>query len=301
MSWWRGFADRIEHGAHLAPCTWFRVGGRARYLFRPNGADDLAALMVLARAEDIPVKVLGRGANVLVSDDGFDGVVVRLVSDAFRGVHRSGTTFDVGAGVDLMPFTRDASRDGFSGLEGMAGIPGTIGGAVRMNAGGRFGDIADSVSRITVLEADGSIEEWPYDRIGFGYRRSRVDDRIVLSARLELGEDDPRRTAKRFESCFDKKMASQPISDQSAGCIFKNPDGESAGKMIDQAGLKGTRFGCAEVSHRHANFIVAHEGATASDILRLIDIVRERVRSVFDTELELEVDVWRPATAGVTV
>ncbi len=300
MSWWRGFADRIVHDAPLAPCTWFRVGGPARYLFRPSGADDLAALMVRARDENVPVKVLGRGANVLVSDGGFDGVVVRLISDAFRGVQRSGTTFDVGAGVDLMPFARDVSRDGFSGVEGLAGIPGTIGGAVRMNAGGRFGDMADTVRRITVLQADGSVEEWPHDRIGFGYRQSRVDDRIVLSARLELGEENPKETAERFETCFQSKMASQPISDQSAGCIFKNPEGESAGAMIDRAGLKGTRSGCAEVSHRHANFIVAHEGATASDILRLIDIVRERVRSVFDTELDLEVDVWRPATADIT-
>src|SRR3972149_7190139 len=139
MSWWNDCADRIACDAPLGRRTWFRLGGRARYLFHPHSAEQLAALVVRAREENVPLKVLGRGANVLVSDDGFDGVVVPLDHAAFRGVERRGPRVEVGAGVDLMPFASVCSRGGLSGLGCMAGIPSTIGGGVRMNAGGGVG------------------------------------------------------------------------------------------------------------------------------------------------------------------
>lgn len=254
-------------------------------------------MVVRAREEDIPLKVLGRGANVLVSDDGFDGVVVRLDHASFRRVERRGPQVDVGAGVDLMPFARACSKRGLSGLECMAGIPSTIGGAIRMNAGGRFGEFGQVVKEVRVLRPDGCTETWPRDRCGFGYRHSAVGDNIVLSAQLELVEDDPAKVRRSFEECFAQKRDAQPLGDRSAGCIFKNPSGKSAGALIDRAGLKGASWGAARVSERHANFIVARRGATASDILHLIDLIRERVRSAFSTELEVEVDIWRPVGA----
>ena len=294
MSWWSDFADRIECDAPLGLKTWFRLGGRARYLFQPHSSEQLAALVVRAREEDVPLKVLGRGANVLVSDDGFDGVVVRLDHASFRGVERRGSRVEVGAGVDLMPFASACSRRGMSGLECMAGIPSTIGGAIRMNAGGRFGEFGQVVREVRVLRPDGGTENWSRQRCGFGYRCSDVGDNIVLSAQLELVEDDPIRVRRVFEELFAQKRVAQPLGDRSAGCIFKNPAGRSAGALIDQAGLKGTRCGAARVSERHANFIVARRGATASDVLHLIDVIRERVRSEFSTELEVEIDIWRP-------
>jgi len=259
----------------------------------------LAALVVRAREEDIPLKVLGRGANVLVSDDGFDGVVVRLDHASFRRVERRGSQVTVGAGVDLMPFARSCSNRGLAGLECMAGIPSSIGGAVRMNAGGRFGELGQIVRQVRVLCSDGETESWSRDRCGFGYRHSSIGDHIVLSAQLELVEDDPARVRRAFEECFAAKRETQPLGERSAGCIFKNPtgrsaQGRSAGALIDQAGLKGAQWGAARVSERHANFIVARRGATASDVLHLIDLIRERVRSAFSTELEVEVDIWRP-------
>ena len=264
----------------------------------------------------MPLKVLGAGANVLVSDDGFDGVVVRLDSDAFRGIDVRGTRIEVGAGVDLMPLVRGLCRRGLSGLEFMAGIPATVGGAVRMNAGGRLGEFGDVVQRIRVLGADGLIETWSHDRIGFSYRDSslgeagatlsrrlqparsfaraqaRGSERVVLSAVLELIEDDPDRVRARYEDILAGKLASQPIAEHSAGCIFKNPEGESAGALIDRAGLKGTHWGRASVSTAHANFIVAKRGATSSDVLHLIDLMRERVRHVHGTELDVEIEIW---------
>ncbi len=294
MSWWSEFASRIERDAPIGRQTWLRLGGRARYLYRPRDDKDLALLMIRAKNEDVPLKVLGGGANVLISDDGFDGVVVRLDDDAFRAINRRSSSLDVGAGVDLMPLARRCSGLGLSGLECMAGIPATVGGAVRMNAGGRFGEFGSVVRQVEVLRSDGNRETWSHDRIGFGYRRTDLGDSIVLAALVELVEDDPRRVKRTFDEYSEFKERSQPLADKSAGCIFKNPPGQSAGALIDQAGLKGTRCGKVQVSGRHANFIIAHEGATASDVIRLIDTIRERVRRVFGTELELEIDIWKP-------
>ena len=307
MNWWSEFENgepgtsrRFELDVPLGRLTWFRVGGSARFVFRPRDAEDLSALVMRARNEDVPVKVLGSGANVLVSDDGFDGVVVRLDHPAFSRELRCEGGVEVGAGVELMPLSRGCSQEGLSGLEGLAGIPATVGGAVRMNAGGRFGDFGSVVSEVEILRDDGVIERRTRDALGFGYRQSELGNGIVLSARLALSEDDPVRVKKHFDECFEYKKASQPLADRSAGCVFKNPAGASAGALIDQAGLKGKAFRKAHISHRHANFIVTELGAKASDVLGLIDIVRERVAEECGVQLELEIDVWRSACCSAT-
>ncbi len=295
MNWWSDFADQVTCDAPLGLNTWFRVGGRARYLFQPHDADQLASFLCRAADEDVGVKVLGRGANVLVSDDGFDGVVVRLDSDAFRRSRRSGDRIEVGAGVDLMLLVRRCSREGLSGVEGLAGIPATIGGAIRMNAGGPAGEMGDVVEDVTVLTPERKIELRSREQIGFRYRHTNLDGGdIILSAALKLSEDDPRRVQSAFREHLERKQRTQPLAEHSAGCIFKNPTLKPAGALIDQAGLKGTRYGAAEVSTMHANFIVARSGATASDVLHLIDFVRDRVLNAFDTELQTEIEIWRP-------
>lgn len=293
MDWSSEFTDRIEHQVPIAPLTWFRLGGPAKLVFHPTDADDLSRFLRRTCEENVPVKVLGAGANVLVSDDGFDGVVIRLDSEGFKRVEREeGGTWRVGAGVDLMPLCKSMSRNGFSGLSGLAGIPATIGGAVRMNAGGRFGEMSEVVSEARVIDQEGVIETWTREQLGFGYRRSRVGDRIVTDAVLTLSEDDPARSSREHDECLAFKRQTQPLGDNSAGCIFKNPQGQSAGALIDRAGLKGVRRGGAYVSERHANFIVADRNARARDVIELIDHVRDRVRREFDTELETEIDIW---------
>ena len=161
-----------------------------------------------------------------------------------------------------------------------------------MNAGGRFGEFGDVVRSVDLLRADGSVTTWSHDRMGFVYRRTSIQDEIVLSARLAFLEGNPDRLKRAFDENFEDKSQSQPLGDSSAGCMFKNPEGRSAGMLIDRAGLKGVACGQAYVSDRHANFIVASEGATASDVLRLVDLIRERVYRLFGALLELEVDVW---------
>jgi len=249
-------------------------------------------LICRARSEEIPLKVLGAGANVLIDDDGFDGVVVRLDQPAFKKVLRNGSQLQVGAGVDLMPFSRQCSENGLSGLEGMAGIPATVGGAVRMNAGGRFGDFGDVVDEVEVVGSDGVASRWNRGRLSFGYRKSAIRDEVITDAYLTLRDTDPVECGERFQEYWRLKRQSQPISENSAGCIFKNPPGKSAGALIDQAGLKGTRMGGARVSEKHANFIVADSGAKTADVLRLIDLIRERVSTEFATDLQTEVDIW---------
>jgi UDP-N-acetylmuramate dehydrogenase len=295
MNWWSDFADQVTCDAPLGTSTWFRLGGKARYLFQPHDADQLASFLRRAADENVGVKVLGRGANVLVSDDGFDGVVVRLDSDEFRRERRRGERLEVGAGVDLMPLVRRCSREGLSGLEGLAGIPATVGGAIRMNAGGPAAEMGDVVEEVSVLTSDKEVELRSAEQIGFGYRHTKLDSaEIVLGAILKLNEDDPRKVRSVFREHLERKQRTQPLAEHSAGCIFKNPALKPAGALIDQAGLKGSRIGAAEVSSLHANFIVARSGATASDVLRLIDYVRERVLRLFDTELETEIEIWRP-------
>jgi UDP-N-acetylmuramate dehydrogenase len=296
MHWWSEFADQVTRDAPLGTNTWFRLGGRARYLFQPHDANQLASFLNRAAEEDIGVKVLGRGANVLVSDDGFDGVVVRLDSPVFRKATRNGGMLSVGAGVDLMPLVRKCCREGLSGLEGLAGIPATIGGAIRMNAGGPAREMGDVVNSVTVLTPERTVEVWSKELVGFHYRHTDIDDGcIILGADLQLGEDDPDRIQAAFQEHLSRKQRTQPLAEHSAGCIFKNPPMRPAGALIDEAGLKGARYGAAEVSTLHANFIVAKSGATASDVLHLIDVVRDRVRSIFDTVLETEIEIWRPS------
>jgi UDP-N-acetylmuramate dehydrogenase len=292
MSWWKIFAEQMATDVVLAPMTWFRLGGRARFLFRPRDEDQLAKLIRRSRQEGVSAKFLGGGANVLVRDDGFDGVVVRLDQPAFRGVAYDGGMVTVGAGMDLMPFSKNCASRGLSGLEPMAGIPGTVGGAIRMNAGGPAGEFGDVVDEVRLVDREGEVRTWTRCQVAFSYRNCAISDQVLVSARLRLDEEDPGKVESAYAEQFARKQQTQPLANKSAGCIFKNPPGASAGQLIDRAGLKGTRVGGASVSTQHANFIVAEHGATATDVLHLIDRVREQVVALFGTELETEIDIW---------
>ncbi len=294
MSWLTEFSERVERDVPLGRETWFRLGGCARLVFRPISEADLMAFLRAAFSESVPIKVLGRGANVLISDEGFDGAVVRLDAPVFCAVSVDGTKVVCGAGVDLIPLARRMSAAGLTGLEPMAGIPATVGGALAMNAGGNAGEFGDVVVSANIVDYAGNVVVWDRDRLALGYRSSAVGDGIVLSVTLQLGQADPGRTIACFNKFDAMKRRAQPIGDKSAGCVFKNPPGHTAGALIDQAGLKGTRCGGASVSDRHANFIVAEASAKAADVIHLIDVVRDRVRSEFNVDLELEVDVWHP-------
>jgi UDP-N-acetylmuramate dehydrogenase len=282
----------------LAPHTWFNIGGPARWLARPHNIEDLLQLVRRCGEEEIPIYRLGQGANLLISDEGVEGMVVQLSAKSFREVEWSdfgaGDTVFVraGGGADMSRLSREAVHRGLAGIECMAGIPGSLGGIIRMNAGGKYGQIADSVRDITIVEQSGRMRILSHDEIGFSYRHTSLHGAIVCGATLQLRRDDPQRLRERFLEYWQYKKKSQPLADNSAGCVFKNPTGQSAGALIDRAGLKGKAIGGASVSTAHGNFIVAKEGATAHDVMSLIRLIRQDVAERFGVELDLEIEVW---------
>ncbi len=287
-----GLDEIVHEQAPLAPLTWYRLGGPARYLVRPRGPAELADVARRCGEAGLRMYVLGLGANLLVGDAGVDGCVVRLDAEHWRAVRITGTAVEVGAGVDLQKLVVRTVRVGLGGLESLAGIPGTVGGGVRMNAGGKFGDLGSVVRRVDVMDPAGNAFTRHKDDLIFSYRRTNITAPFILGATLELEPDDPDRLVRRTKEIWMYKRNSQPLNTKSCGCTFKNPPGQSAGALIDGAGLKGRRLGGAEVSDKHANFIVAHPGCRADDVLGLIQVVREAVAARHGVDLESEVQIW---------
>ena len=286
------FSEITQADQPLAPLTWMKVGGLAQYLVEPRTPDELQQVVEYCHAEGIPAHVLGGGSNVLIRDEGVSGAVIRLTSDEFAKISVDGTVVTTGSGALLSNVISESVKAGLAGLDTLVGIPGTVGGALKGNAGGRSGDIGQFVSSVTVLTAKGERFVRTEDELSFAYRKSSINELVVLEAAFQLKEGSADEITQQMRKLWIMKKASQPLASQSAGCIFKNPRGLSAGALIDQSGLKGTRVGNAEISDRHANFIVTHDGATADEVLRLIDVVRSKVAEQFGVDLELEIQIW---------
>jgi UDP-N-acetylmuramate dehydrogenase len=276
----------------LAPLTWMKIGGPAQYLIRPRNVDELLDVVRACHEDQIPVRVIGGGSNVLVRDEGVSGAVLQLIGDSFSQITIEGTTVRAGAGGLLSQLISQTVKAELAGLETLSGIPGTFGGALRGNAGGRAGDIGQFVESVTVMNIKGEISTRKGDDLWFGYRESNVDELVILEGSLKLQQGETDEITRRMRKLWIMKKATQPLSFQSAGCIFKNPRGLSAGALIEQAGLKGIRVGAAEISDRHANFIVTNPGAKSDDVLRLIDLTRSKVSEQFGVDLELEIKIW---------
>jgi len=287
-----GCEQFVAENAPLAKFTWFKIGGPARWLVKPRSVEELQEATRRCIENNIPIYVLGLGANLLISDEGVDGAVFRFSEDHWKRVDFENNLVHVGAGTDMLKLLIKTVRQGLAGLECLAGIPGTVGGGIRMNAGGKFGDIGALVSRVSVMDASGQLFERTKDDLVFEYRHTNIAAKFILSATLELEEDDPKRIQEKTQMIWMYKRNTQPLNSKNAGCIFKNPRGLSAGALIDQAGLKGLRIGGAEISTKHANFIVAHEGAKAEDVHKLIKIIREKVYEKNEILLETEVQIW---------
>jgi UDP-N-acetylmuramate dehydrogenase len=285
-------ADFVKDHEPLAPYTYFKLGGPAEALAQPRSLAELTTVLRRCHDRNLPVRVLGGGSNILIADEGVRGVVLRLSEPAFTRVTVDDRRVRASTGATLAAVISQAARHALAGLEALIGIPGTVGGALRCNAGGRSGEIGQSVRQVEVLDGRGEVQVRERDELRFAYRWSNLDDPVLLAAEFELEPDAPDAIVKRMRKAWIQRKASQPLSFQAAGRIFKDPRGLSAAGLIGQTGLAGTRVGGAEVSERNANFIVAHPGACARDVLRLIDLVRSRVREQFHVELELEIAVW---------
>ncbi len=292
MSLLTEFESIVRSGEPLAPHTWFHLGGPAEYFAEPRTIEELQTLVRRSVDEGIHLRLLGGGSNVLVRDEGVPGMVVRLTAPAFSDIEAKGRRLIAGGGAKLGHLISVSVREGLAGLEPLVGIPGTVGGALHGNAGSRGGDIGQWTCRATVMTRTGELLVRERDDLTFAYRESSLDELVILQAEFELEQDDPEELTKRMQKYWIVKKAGQPLGHQSAGCIFKNPRGMSAGMLIEQAGLKGSRVGGAEVSDLHANFIVADSSATSQDVLRLIDLIRSRVAERLGVELETEIEVW---------
>lgn len=293
MTWCAGFEEICRPQVPLCEHTWYRLGGPAAWLATPRDEAELGAVLNRCAGAGLPWRVLGRGSNVLVRDEGFDGVVIRLAGPFWEQVEFADPHVQAGAGADLPKLIKQTLEHGLVGLENLAGIPGTVGGAIRMNAGGRYGNIATHLRHVRLMRPDGTSEVRPPGELGFGYRTSQLEGAIVLGATFALAPGDSTAARTRHEQIWREKYRTQPpLSARSAGCIFKNPAGHAAGALLDKAGLKGTRSGDAEISTQHANFIVAGPHATARDVLDLIHRAQERVRQSAGVELDLEIEVW---------
>jgi UDP-N-acetylmuramate dehydrogenase len=269
-----------------------KLGGPAQFFLEPRSVPELVAIVKACAAQKVAIRVLGGGSNLLVREEGVSGAVIKLTNEAFQTVSINGNTLVAGGGALLSNAISQAVKAGLAGFENLAGIPGTIGGALRGNAGGRNGDIGQYVQSVKVLTIEGEILDRSDDELSFGYRQSNLTELVILEATFQLAADNPDEIIRRLRKTWIMKKSSQPLAAQSAGCIFKNPRGLSAGSLIDQASLKGTRVGGAEISDRHANFVVSDGKATSSDVLRLMDLVRSKVSEQFAVDLEPEIQIW---------
>jgi UDP-N-acetylmuramate dehydrogenase len=293
----------VTADAPIGTMTWYGIGGRADLLVRPRSVEALATLVHRCRRQETPLRVLGSGANLLVADEGVDGIVVRLDAPAFKETRYNAAgeihALQARAGADMARTLMDTVRRGLDGLTQMAGIPASIGGAIRMNAGGRYGAIGDAVSSVTCITKHGDLVTYPASELTFGYRETNIPDPVIVAAVFDLVPDDPIRIRQTVKEIFAYKKSTQPLADHSAGCTFRNPfdpvteERVSAGKLIDEAGLKGLRSGGAVISDQHANFIVVEPGAVAADVQRLLDLIKQRVFDTSGLELQEELVVWR--------
>lgn len=266
----------------------FGIGGPADFYVEVKTPEQMRSLWLWARGHGLPVFPIGQGSNLLVSDRGLRGVVVRL-RGTFEELAFDGETADAGAGVALPYLAKQCAERGLTGAEPMAGIPGTVGGGLMTNAGTPEGDLGSLVESVEVLEPSGEIRPLLRSDLIFTYRHSNLQGRFVLRARLKLRRGDKNDIMARVEKQLKRRAEKQPLGTYNCGSVFKNPPGDHAARLIEAAGLKGHRIGGARVSPRHANFIENVERAKAEDVHKLIEAMRRAVREKFGIELELEV------------
>lgn len=282
----------VKRNEPLSRHTSWKIGGPADVLILPRDESDLKIVLSLCRRFGVPWWVMGNGSNLLVKDGGIRGVVIKM-SGYFTDCLIQGDRVEAGSGVFLPHLAHETARQGLSGVEWCAGIPATIGGATVMNAGAGTHAVGDFVQWVRVADSDGHVRLVKKKELSFGYRFSSLQNAggILTGVCLELSKDDPEECLNRLRSHLEKRRASQPMDYPSAGSVFKNPSGDFAGRLLEAVGLKGMRAGGAQVSDKHANFIINLGGAEAKDVLYLIEKMRNRVEQVFGIYLETEVRI----------
>lgn len=280
---------QIKTGEPMKEHTTFRIGGPAKLFLRPDREEELKELLFYCKEKELPFFLLGNGSNLLVSDEGFDGAVIQL-GEGFKGIVREGERLIVKGATMLGQVANYAAGEGLGGLEFASGIPGTVGGAVFMNAGAYGGEMKQVVRQVRVMKPDGSCCVLKAEELAMGYRTSIVREKgyIVLEVVLELCRRPAEEVRGRMEELKAARKEKQPLEFPSAGSTFKRPEGYFAGKLIMDAGLRGFRIGDAQVAEKHCGFVVNRGEASAADVMKLVEAVQEKVKSEFGVRLELE-------------
>ncbi|NLY56474.1 MAG: UDP-N-acetylmuramate dehydrogenase [Firmicutes bacterium] len=280
----------VKVGEPMNLHTSFRVGGPADIYLEPTTVAELQGALALISAEGVPYRVIGNGTNLLVADEGYRGAIVRLGPRFAKWSRESTNQIWAEAGIPLPVLAKRAANEGLSGLEFVSGIPGTLGGAIHMNAGAWGSTIGEKVSRIWVL-GDQGVEKLEKEMLSFGYRQSNLGDKVIVAAEFVLAEASSAEIQERMQEYLKRRQDTQPLGLPSAGSVFRNPEGYKSAKLIDEAGLKGLSIGGAQVSPIHANFIVNLGYATASDIYRLITEVQAIVERETGILLQPEIEL----------
>ncbi|MGI6548462.1 MAG: UDP-N-acetylmuramate dehydrogenase [Syntrophomonadales bacterium] len=282
-------AERIKYQEPMRDHTTFHIGGPADVLVMPESVAEVISVIEWARKQGLPYLVIGAGSNLLVRDGGFRGLVVKL-GDNFNRIEFNGIEVKAQAGVKVSHLAAMAAEQGLGGLEFSEGIPGSLGGAVHMNAGAYGGEFSQVVTSVTVLNEAGELLALKKSELEFGYRSSIIQRLryVVLEVELELHPEEPHLIKERMQELSRQRKERQPLEFPSAGSVFKRPPGRFVGPMIDELGLKGYRVGDAEVSSKHAGFIVNRGQATARDVLALVSFIQQRVKEKYGVDLETE-------------
>ena len=269
--------------------TSYGIGGPARVYVTPKNKEDLVSILKFSKDNNIPSYFIGSGSNLLVSDDGIDGIVITL-GKSFNKLEINKNNVFAETGVMLGKMVKECTKRNLSGLESLIGVPGTLGGALIMNAGAFGGEISNYLEYVSVITMSGDEKKYQQKDIKFNYRNSSFsDNEILINANFKFIFSDEKTVSKNKLKASGGRKSSQPLRFRSAGSVFKNPSEGAAGYFIDKAGLKGTKSGDAEISNVHANFFVNHGSATAKDVVRLINIARKKVYNEFGVMLELEI------------
>ncbi len=292
MSLISGFEHVVRENEPLAPYTRLRLGGVAEYFAEPTTVDELTGLVKRFSEQDLPVRLIGGGTNLLIRDKGVAGLVLQLSAPVFCTIEVEDNGILCGGGTNISHFVATAVREGFAGPEQLVGIPGTIGGALHNNTGAHGVDIGAWVQSAEVLTRGGSHKKREKDSLSFSYRQSSLTELVILNAHFRFERDDPGILTRQMQKLWIVRRASQPMSEENATYIFKDHGGESASALIEQAGLKGTRVGNVEISEQNANYFVARPGATSDEVLRLIDLVKTQVAERLEVKLETAIQIW---------
>ena len=287
-----GFEHIVRTKESLSTFTGLRFGGICEYFAEPTSESELTELVKSCNAQEVPIRVLGGGSNLIVCSDVVPGMVIHLSAAAFCHIEVVGSTVKSGGGAALVQLISTAAREGLEGLEQLAGIPGTVGGAVRTNAGTNSGDIGQRTTSVTVLTRGGDLETRGRDELRFSYRKSSLNDLVVLEAEFELQQADANEITRKMQTLWIVNKGQQPLGRERSLCMFQDHGGVKASSLIEQAGLKGFKQGGVTISDSHANYMIVNEGATCADALGILTHIQAEVDSQLGVSIKKQIEIW---------